>query len=551
MARLLPSDVTPLSLSLGETAELRTLDLLRRRLPQDYVVYHSVHWSLSTASRSMFGEVDFVVVNRSGDVVIVEQKAGQLEETGEGLAKRYEGVGAKLVAPQIHRNQDGLRKQYARQTGGLLTIDYLFYCPDHRLRGSVGAGLSVDRVVDAGEAERLPDRIMELLPAGTDSKEGARVHRFFENVFHLVPDIHAHIRSGERALARIPGGGLSGIVLAVDMTPMRLRVRGTAGSGKSVAALACVRREVEKGRRPLLVCFNRPLAEKLRAAAPEGAHVTTFHGLLDRFLAAKGRSIDFQGVARSGFWADVQERVILETVPDDWRFDTLVVDEGQDFDPDWLDILRLFLREEPDVLWFEDEDQDIRHLDGRGLKFDRQLRDLGFIGFRTRSNFRTPQSIAAHIRDVLPDFAFEAMSPLPGLGVGEHRCERETDMARRAGAIVTEHMRLGLRTEDVVVLSLRGLATASLAGTDKVGPYSLSKPTGAYDALGNQVSGNGQIRFDTVYRFKGQEACAVIITDVPGDLGDLPPDSQVRRSLFTALTRATVRADIIYGPPHL
>ncbi|OZB05792.1 MAG: hypothetical protein B7X67_11390, partial [Rhizobiales bacterium 39-66-18] len=196
MARLLPSDVTPLSLSLGETAELRTLDLLRRRLPQDYVVYHSVHWSLSTASRSMFGEVDFVVVNRSGDVVIVEQKAGQLEETGEGLAKRYEGVGAKLVAPQIHRNQDGLRKQYARQTGGLLTIDYLFYCPDHRLRGSVGAGLSVDRVVDAGEAERLPDRIMELLPAGTDSKEGARVHRFFENVFHLVPDIHAHIRSG-------------------------------------------------------------------------------------------------------------------------------------------------------------------------------------------------------------------------------------------------------------------------------------------------------------------------------------------------------------------
>jgi superfamily I DNA and RNA helicase len=69
--------------------------------------------------------------------------------------------------------------------------------------------------------------------------------------------------------------------------------------------------------------------------------------------------------------------------------------------------------------------------------------------------------------------------------------------------------------------------------------------------LGNQVSGNGQIRFDTVYRFKGQEACAVIITDVPGDLGDLPPDSQVRRSLFTALTRATVRADIIYGPPHL
>ncbi len=39
----------------------------------------------------MFGEADFVVVNRSGQAVIVEQKAGALEETDAGLAKRYTG----------------------------------------------------------------------------------------------------------------------------------------------------------------------------------------------------------------------------------------------------------------------------------------------------------------------------------------------------------------------------------------------------------------------------------------------------------------------------
>lgn len=93
MARLLPSDVTTAPLSFGESAELRTLDLLRRKLPADYTVYHSVHWSLSTSGHAMFGEVDFVVVNRSGAVVIVEQKAGQLEETQAGLSKRYEGLG--------------------------------------------------------------------------------------------------------------------------------------------------------------------------------------------------------------------------------------------------------------------------------------------------------------------------------------------------------------------------------------------------------------------------------------------------------------------------
>lgn len=64
MAQLFPSDITPLHLSLGETSELRTLDLLRRRLPADYAVYHSVHWSLSTSARVMFGEADFVIVPR-------------------------------------------------------------------------------------------------------------------------------------------------------------------------------------------------------------------------------------------------------------------------------------------------------------------------------------------------------------------------------------------------------------------------------------------------------------------------------------------------------
>lgn len=547
MAQLFPSDITPLHLSLGETSELRTLDLLRHRLPADYAVYHSVHWSLSTSARVMFGEADFVIVNRSGEVVIIEQKAGRLEDTPEGLAKRYDGAVPKLVAPQIHRNQDALRKQFLRQTGHQLTLDYLFYCPDHRLQGAVGAGLLADRVVDATAAEALPERVMALLPAGTDGREGALVRRFFENLFHLVPDIHAHVRAGEQAMARIPGGGLAGIVAAIEMNPMRLRVRGTAGSGKSVAALACVAREVAHGRRPLLVCFNRPLAERLRAAAPKACEVITFYGLLDRFLASRGQSIDFSAMSRAGFWAEVQERVILETVPDDWRFDTLIVDEGQDFDADWLDILRLFLKEAPHIIWFEDQDQDIRYGKEAGRGIEEAFSHLGFVTFNAQGNYRTPQSIATFIRDLLPGLDFDARNPLPGLGVGEHQCKAPADVARRVGAVVTEHLKQGFKAQDIVVLSLRGLGSATLAHAGKVGAFTLARPSGFYDPQGNQIMDSGQIRFDTIFRFKGQEADAVIITDVPPLSAD-PTVTSASRLLFTALTRAKVRADILYGP---
>ncbi len=74
----------------------------------------------------MFGEVDFIVVNRAGEVLAIELKAGALQETGAGLAKHYDGGGGKMVAPQIHRGLESLRKQYSRQTGsGTLSIDYL------------------------------------------------------------------------------------------------------------------------------------------------------------------------------------------------------------------------------------------------------------------------------------------------------------------------------------------------------------------------------------------------------------------------------------------
>ena len=69
-------------------------------------------------------------------------------------------------------------------------------------------------------------------------------------------------------MSRLATAGLVGAVAGIEITPLRLRVRGTAGSGKSAVALAVAERAAGTGQRPLMVCFNRPLAEKLRAAAP-------------------------------------------------------------------------------------------------------------------------------------------------------------------------------------------------------------------------------------------------------------------------------------------
>ena len=58
------------------------------------------------------------------------------------------------------------------------------------------------------------------------------------------------------------------------------------------------------------------------------------------------------------FWLEaatqVEEQALADTPSGDWRFGTLIVDEAQDFEGDWFETVRFFLRKGADILWLED-----------------------------------------------------------------------------------------------------------------------------------------------------------------------------------------------------
>jgi hypothetical protein len=85
-----------------------------------------------------------------------------------------------------------------------------------------------------------------------------------------------------------------------------------------------------------------------------------------------------------------------------------------------------------------------------------------FIGFRTRANYRSPETIARYILRVLP-FDFLPCNPLPGLGVGVVTYKEAKEQSKRVAAIVTDLVRTGFRHSDIVILSMRGLARATFA----------------------------------------------------------------------------------------
>ena len=79
MASIYPSDISESQDSPQKSMELATLVALRDGLSNDYSVYHSVHWSKARTQVTMFGEIDFVIANSDGELLVIEQKNGPLE----------------------------------------------------------------------------------------------------------------------------------------------------------------------------------------------------------------------------------------------------------------------------------------------------------------------------------------------------------------------------------------------------------------------------------------------------------------------------------------
>jgi hypothetical protein len=534
MANILPDGWRELAVTGAAQREIETLTRLAAALPDDYSVYHAVHWTNLERGYSVFGEIDFIVMNRAGNLLVIEQKAGFLDETPEGLVKRYPGR-VKSVVAQLARNVDALRgKLNARSDAPAAHIDYLFYCPDYHVRKPHTAGLAPERIVDAGRRDQLPALIQSVLPPGeadaVRSAEAQKVHRFLCDVIQLETDVSALIGRARSMVGRI-SGGLAHWARQLDFSPFHLRVTGTAGSGKTQLALAEFRATLETGRRPLYLCYNRPLADHFRAIAPEGGLIATFHAFCQQRLRAAGQTPDFSR-------PDAFDRLIADAarlpVDEPYRFDTVIVDEGQDFSEEWRDLAFRHATPEARLIWLEDPMQNLYARPPVPLP--------GWVGIRSFANFRCPRSVVRMLQAILPvDMPIEAASPIDASEVEILTYRDDASLLQT----LKEGIRLcyseGFRKEDVAVVTYSGRNNSRLLTYDRIGPHTMRRFTGEYDLLGAPVFSEGDVLIESVYRFKGQSAPAVVFAEIDFDV----LDEKVVRKFFVGATRAMMKLVLV------
>lgn len=531
MARIHPEGWRQIPASGALARELETLAEFAEGLPDDFSVYHGIHWTRIDRAHALFGEIDFVVVGPTGRLLLIEQKSGFLDETDEGLVKTYI-KSRKNISLQMARTAEHLRARLSDYLEGHTPhLDMLLYCPDYVVRQPGSAGLDPHRIVDANRREQLVSIIRSLLREGEpDRRVLDRIDRFLADALELVPEVNAVVGQAHALYTRL-SGGLAEWARRIEMTPHRLRVTGTAGSGKTQLAMAVFRDALAAGFRPLYICYNRPLADHIARIAPPGGVIATYHQLCDRMIRATGQVPDFS--SENAF--SLLESAFAElALTDADLFDVLIVDEGQDFIEAWRDRLLALLRRGGAAWWLEDPMQNL---------YARPEVDLpGWIRIKSEHNYRSPIEIVELLNGMLrPQETIDSGSPLTGAEVEVMVWNDPHELVDRTKRAITRGIGLGFKREMIALISFRGREHSLLAPHDRLGQHSLRSFSGRYDLLGGPIYTEGDFLIDSVYRFKGQSAPCVIFTEI--DFAELDP--LTRRKLFVGVTRASVKLILV------
>ena len=551
MARIVPSDSEPVAASVhGTSPEMRTLARLRDGLDDTYTIYHGVHWARANAHGSVYGEIDFIVANRFGRLLAIEQKDTQVVATGDDLVARYRprrvGGGPapaprdKSVVSQVTRNLNALRSEFSNRHGGKpLHVDHLLYLPTSRVAGALPSSVDPRRVVDADRDDELVAVVEELLEriprewSDADLDNLPLVGQFLSRTVGASPHIGVLGRSARESTTRL-AGGLSTWAGRLEMEPWRLRVRGTAGSGKTQLALQALQ-DAHDARRPALyACFNRPLADAMRLVAPDPGKVVTFHELALATLRQAGASpVDFN---RPGAFDEIAAAFLALAPQLAGTFATLVVDEGQDFEQSWADALVAMARPDARVLWLEDPEQSLYERAPVALP--------GWASLSSPVNYRSPHLLVEFMNWLrLTDEPVEAGGPAPGFDPEWIQHDDGASPVAATAEAVTGLIGKGYAPEAIAVLSYRGLAGSRIAGKggpEDIAGLRIARPAG-YGADGVALRTEGVLLVDTVHRFKGQAADAVVVTEIDFEAFG----ARERRRLFVALTRARLHAVLV------
>lgn len=516
MAKMIPELTDEQILAAHDSeAEARVFRSLRDQLSDDVTVLYSVPWIETFKSGSTDGETDFIVIDPSRGVLALEVKGGTSEVAPGG---RWSTRGANgAIVPIKNPFHQGVKSKnvFRRQMHSIPGVDtdsmvfgHCVALPDaYASPGNLGLDAPNEILLVEGDFESVEGKINSIFEYWSDREHAMLptdiVDLITSRIFPrqvIGPSLGVEVRSAEERIIELTKQQCR--YLGFLRNQRRVCIEGSAGTGKTVLALEKAKQLAADGVPTLLTCFNNQLASRLALATEdiENLTVQTFHDTCVKFAEEAGLELpsDSSGFNSEFFDVKLPELMLraIDLLPEH-RFGAVVIDEAQDLQPDWWELLELLLDDDDGWLWaFRDSGQ---NLYGRETELPARM-----LAFPLEENVRNTQKI----HSAAARFASGDHGICIGPDGGDVRYEfATTPRAVRSVVGRVLHQLIndeGLKREDVIVLTATSAANSALADVERVGSFDLK-------AFGKDGSG---IAVESVWRFKGLERPAVIITDL-------------------------------------
>lgn len=555
---------------------------------EDWVVFHSL--SVAQNLEQMEGEADFVVLAPGKGILIIEVKDAQsvTYKDGEWFLEKNPSPN-KDPLKQLNSARRSLRGFLkARGQLGTEPIATLLWFPRlgrHDLDNQSPGDLQlfewqIGWASDVAKPKKLIESVLErfvdfyrnnkgidLSPKGLSPERARQLRKSILSDFegYASPESETKRRKAqEREL-------LDEQVLLLDMveTNNHLYFDGPPGSGKTHLLLAAAKKLALSGKKVLVTCYNLLLAEELDTAI----------GALDTVdvIAWNSLQLNLAGLAEnpdgaSGSWFEQELPVlVLEQVtanPHRASYDAILVDEFQDIaaNPLHVDLLTSLTAgtiEKSTVILCGDTKQQIMRPSGEQVDALVVARALlpGIVHVRLRRNCRMSPTLAKAIgkKFYFGDRFINHRVPQNtegGLDIIAIEPGQEVKTLAKTLRSLREHY----LPENIVVLSIFGLkqslarlileperSDGAIAESSDLKWLQKQLRTDTIQESSIEATTGAQVRWHSIFKYKGLDADAVVITDVSVKGIEFAHTAglEFAETLFVGMTRAKYRCVVL------
>ena len=490
-------------------------------------------------------EIDFVVAIEGAGIVCVEVKGGEVTHNGQAWLQRLHSGQIKTIDPvrQVRQGRYALRdfiEKDPRWTQGRVRWNHVVvlpnsqFAPDFALadcprwvvidRDDFPSVVALIRDIAHQQEEELP-----LLTAkGIDELRTALGGRGLPQ-----RDVVARALENEDAADILTDR--QAVILDAIQLLTRVEIRGGAGSGKTFMAIEQARRLANRGQRVALLCYSHGLASYLKritstwSRRQQPGYVGEFHALGIAWGAAEGPAESERNAAAAQFFEHdlpVQMLELANGLPDGHRFDSVVIDEAQDFADSWWEPLLAAMRdpETGGIYVFSDEGQ--RVFDRKGTP------PIPLVPLILEQNIRNTRQIARAFEPLVdhpmrllgadgPDVRFVPCTRDNAFDVGDDQIE----------ALLND----GWRPEDVALLT-----------TGSRHPEQIARQTEGNAAYWDSFWDAEQVFYGHVLGFKGLERRAVVLIVNDKSVFERSPER-----LYVGLSRARDQLVVCADPAFI